>query len=138
MSSQTRRSSWSSRTWATLRSALSWMHWSRRRQARLELQQRRQEDRILLTLQGLLEAHRLHLLAEQRALLWEMALPLAEALHRLDQKQQAGQMQTQADVGNSLAVTEELLLEILQGLMPPVHQQLGLSTPPPSHPSWAS
>ena len=89
-------------------------------------------------LQGLLEAHRLHLQQEQRALLWEMALPLAEALRRLDQRQQAGQMQTQADVGNSLAVTEELLLEILQGQMPPVYQQLGLSTPPPSHPSWAS
>ena len=134
MSSQTRRSSWSSRTWATLLSALSWMHWSRRRRERQALLQRQQEDRLLLMLQGLLEAHRLHQQQEQRALLWEMALPLAEALRRLDQRILVSQMQ-QVELDSQ---QKELLLEILQGQMPPVYQQLGLSTPPPSHPSWAS
>jgi hypothetical protein len=117
-----------------LLSALSWMHWSRRRQARLALQQRQQEDRLLLMLQGLLEAHRLHLQQEQRALLWEMALPLAEALQRLDQRILVSQRQ-QVELGS---LQEELLLEILQGQMTPVYQQLGMSTPPPSHPSWVS
>jgi hypothetical protein len=85
-------------------------------------------------LQGLLEAHLLHLRKEQRALLWEMALPLAEAMKRLDQRQQVSQMQ---QVEQQQEV-RELLLEVLQGQMPPASQQLGLSTPPPSHPSWVS
>ena len=85
-------------------------------------------------LQGLLEAHRLHLQQEQRTLLWEMALPLAEALRRLDQRILVSQMQ-QVELDSQ---QKELLLEVLQGQMIPVSQQLGLSTPPPSHPNWVS
>ena len=124
MSSQMRRSSWSSRIRETWRSALSWMHWSRRRQERREQEREILLARVEATLRVLLEHQARTLMLQQRELLWEMALPMAEALTRMDKRNREVQMQQ--------GLEQELLLEILQGQMPPVSQQLGLSSPPPS------
>lgn len=124
MSSLTRRSSSSSRIRETWRSVLSWMRWSQRRQVRRELQAATEERQ------------RLALQAQQRemfrSLLWEMALPLMDALTRLDKRILASQMQ---GVEYNLLL-QEMVMEVLQGQQPPVSQQLGsliqLSSPPNS------
>ena len=108
----------------TLRSVLSWMHWSRRRQERREQEREILLARVEATLRVLLEHQARTLMLQQRELLWEMALPMAEALTRMDKRNREVQMQQ--------GLEQELLLENLQGQMPPVSQQLGLSSPPPS------
>lgn len=60
------------------------------------------------------------LLAEQRRQLWEMALPLADSLTRLDKRQLAAQMQ---GVEYSLLL-QEMLLEVLSSLQPTAEEQL--------------
>ena len=130
MSSQTSGSSWSFRIRETWRSVLSWMHWSQRRQARLEL------ERELLLLQQRVMV---------RQLLWEMALPLAEALGRLDYHQQLTRKRVQVMQQQQVEMRnrqEELLLEILQAQQLSAEQQMfpliGLPTQPHSPPSSAS
>lgn len=115
----------SSRIRAMLHSVLSWMHWSQRRQERRAELLYQQEARMRLFLWETLLPQ---LLAEQRRQLWELALPLMDALTRLDQRILVSQMQ-QVELDSQ---QREILLEILQGQMPPVSQQLGLSSPPPS------
>lgn len=68
------------------------------------------------------------LLAEQRRQLWELGLPLADSLTRLDKRMLGSQMQ---GVEYNLLL-QEMVMEVLQAQMPPVSQQLGLSSPPPS------
>jgi hypothetical protein len=108
-----------------LRSVLSWMHWSRRRQERRAELMYQQEARLRLFLWETLLPQ---LLAEHRQQLWELALPLMDSLKRLDQRTLVSQMQ-QVEQQQEI---RELLLEVLQAQMPPVSQQLGLSTLPPS------
>lgn len=60
------------------------------------------------------------LLAEQRRQLWEMALPLADSLTRLDKRQLAAQMQ---GVEYSLLL-QEMVMEVLSAQVPPVEAQL--------------
>jgi hypothetical protein len=91
------------------------MHWSRRR----ELLRLQREEILLARLQVTMQV-----LVRQQ--LWEMALPLAEALRRLDQRTLVSQMQ-QVDLHQQ---QQELLLDLLQATVPPVSQQLGLSNPP--------
>lgn len=114
------------RIMAIWHSVLSWMPWRRRRAARaalrLEMQEAR-EERLLLRLE-----------AQQRALLLEALQPVAEAMRRLDQRILVSQMQ-QVELHQEV---RDLLLEVLQGQMPPVSQQLGLSTPPQLPPSLVS
>lgn len=110
-------SSWSSRTWATLRSALSWMRWSQRRRERQEELLYQQEARMRLFLWETLLPQ---LLAEQRRQLWEMALPLADSLTRLDKRQLAAQMQ---GVEYNLLL-QEMVMEVLSAQVPPVEAQL--------------
>lgn len=87
-----------------------------------------------------------------RPLLLEALTPVAQAMTRLEQRQQETQalvlrleQQHQAKVRLEqvqLLETRELLKEILQSLQPPpelvIAQQLGLPTPPPSSRSSAS
>lgn len=68
------------------------------------------------------------LLAEQRRQLWELGLPLADSLTRLDKRMLGSQLQ---GVEYNLLL-QEMVMEVLQAQMPPVSQQLGLSTQPPS------
>lgn len=105
----------SSRIREIWRSVLSWMHWSQRRQVRRVQQEEILLARLQVTMQVLV-----------RQQLWELGLPLADSLTRLDKRLLAHQLQ-QVQQQQELM---ELLLEILQGQMPPVSQQLGLSTPP--------
>jgi hypothetical protein len=74
------------------------------------------------------------LLAEHRRQLWELGLPLADSLTRLDKRQLAAQLQS---VEYNLLL-QEMVMEVLQAQMPPVSQQLGLSTQPPLSPSLGS
>ena len=113
----------SSRLRETWRSVLSWMHWSRRRQLRRDLER----EALLAQIQEMV----LFLLREQ---LWEMALPLADSLTRLDKRQLAAQLQQTEHQQEML----QLLLELLQSTVPPAYQQLGLSSPPQLPPSWVS
>jgi hypothetical protein len=80
----------------------------------------------------LLDRQQRLLLEQQRAQLWEMALPLADSLTRLDKRQLASQMQ---GVEHQQEL-RELLLEVLQEQRLPlrqvIFQELGQSSPPPS------
>jgi hypothetical protein len=105
-----------------LRSVLSWMHWSRRKQERQAELLYQQEARMRLFLWETLLPQ---LLAEHRRQLWELALPLMDSLKRLDQRMLVSQMQ-QVEQQTEI---RELLLEILQGQMPPVSQQIGQLLP---------
>jgi hypothetical protein len=60
------------------------------------------------------------LLAEQRRQLWEMALPLADSLTRLDKRQLAAQMQ---GVEYNLLL-QEMVMEVLGSLQPSAEAQL--------------
>jgi hypothetical protein len=71
------------------------------------------------------------LLAEQRRQLWEMALPLAEALHRQDSLAEERHrlllghllvLQDQTETRGLL--TQDLLLEVLGSLQPTAEEQL--------------
>lgn len=84
-----------------------------------------QEEILLARLQVTMQVLLRELLAEQRHQLWELGLPLADSLTRLDKRLLAHQLQ-QAETHQDQV---SLLLEILQGQMPPVSQQLGLSIP---------
>lgn len=130
MSSLTRRQRLRFRITATWRSVLSWMRWRQRRATRERLHQMHQ-DMMLALLRAQLEQ-------QFRRQLWEMAVPLAEALQRLDRRQELTRSRLQVMQSQQLEMRnhqEELLLEILQGQMPPAYQQLGLSTPPQLPPS---
>jgi hypothetical protein len=113
----------SSRIRETWRSVLSWMRWRQRRATRLRLEQEEQQHQLLLLMEH-----------QQRALLLEALTPVAEAMKRLDQRILASQMQ-QVEHQQEL---RELLMEVLQSQVPPISQQLGLSTPPQLPPSWVS
>lgn len=126
-------SSWSFRIRAMLRSVLSWMRWSQRRQERLEQQEilraRRQQEQL----------------DQIRLLLWELAIPLAEALGRLDHHQQLTRKRVQVMQAQQLELRnqqEQMLLEILQGQQQSAEQQMypliGLPTRPHSPPSSES
>lgn len=126
---------WSSHIWAMLLSALSWMHWLRRRRLRIQL-----------------EAHRRQLQQEQwlrqelRTTLLEALTPLAEALHRLDNRQKQDtqahrQLVLQLQAENRHL--EELLMEVLNSQQPTAHQQLlrdlnGQRMLPSSYRGWVS
>jgi hypothetical protein len=110
------------------------MRWRQRRAVRLELEQARQE-RQQLQLEARLSLHRAMLLEQVRVLLreqlWEMALPLAEALHRQDSLAEERHrlllghllvLQDQTETRGLLA--QDLLLEVLGSLQPPASQQL--------------
>jgi hypothetical protein len=90
------------------------MRWRQRRR----LRKVQQEEILLARLQSTMQVL-------VRELLWELALPLADSLTRLDKRQLAHQMQ-QVEQQRQ---TEELLLEILQGQQPSsveqIFQQLG-------------
>lgn len=96
---------WSSRLRAMWLSVLSWMRWSQRRT------QRRWEEEQRLLLQMRLQ---------QRMLLMEALTPMAEALQRLDNLQRQGSQQQY----EHLKYLEELLMEVLNSLQPPVSQQI--------------
>ena len=96
-----------------------------------------------------LERQRLQQLAEQRemfrTLLWELAVPLAEALQRLDHSQQLTRSRVQVMQQQQVEMRnqqEQLLLEILQGQQPSAQTQLSplLGLPPHqmSYPSSVS
>jgi hypothetical protein len=107
------------------------MRWRQRARLRQEELLYQQEARLR---QFLWEVLLPQLLAEQRALQWEMALPLADSLTRLDKRQLASQMQ-QVEHQQEL---REMLMEVLQGQVPPISQQLGLLSLPPSSPHSVS
>lgn len=97
-----------------------------------------ERELLLGLLQGQLE------LTLQRHL-WDLAIPLLEAVGRLDHHQQLTRSRVQL-LAEAQKETrnqqEELLLEILQGQQQSAQEQLfpliGLPTPPPSFPSSAS
>jgi hypothetical protein len=60
------------------------------------------------------------LLAEHRRQLWELAIPLADSLTRLDKRQLAAQMQ---GVEYNLLL-QEMVMEVLAGQQPTVEAQL--------------
>ena len=110
---------WSYRTWVMLLSVLSWMRWFR---TRLELNRRRQRE--------LQVQQELRLRQEMRMALLEALTPLAEALHRLDSRQQETHLRL-ANLGQQLLQVqaenrqlEELLTEVLQGQQPTADQQI--------------
>lgn len=115
MSSQTRRKQLRSRITAIWLSVLSWMHWRRRRAEKRELQERLQARRQQEQLEQI------------RLLLWDLAMPLAEALGRLDHHQQLTRSKVQV-MGQELkelrSRQEELLLEILQSTQLSAEQQM--------------
>ncbi|MGV0949425.1 MAG: hypothetical protein ACOYB3_02045 [Azonexus sp.] len=121
---------------------LSWMRWSQRRQERREL------EKELLLAQIRLELSQLHLrvldslAVQQRAQLWELAIPLAEAVGRLDHHQQLTRKRVQVMQAQQVEMRnqqEQLLLEILQATQLSAEQQMfpliGLPTQLPSLPS---
>lgn len=133
------------------RSLLSWMRWRRRARQREQERQAALLDRLeailLKQVQQQAQAERLHmelaelrwkLEASQRSLLLEALRPVAEAMHRQDSLRQ-DQFQVLQKLGANL---EELQLEVLNSLQPPVDQQLfpRLGQPPQrqSSPSLAS
>jgi hypothetical protein len=106
------------------------MHWSQRRRERQDQLTALQEQKRVREQEHLL----LLLRAQQRELLWELALPLVDSLTRLDKRLLAAQLQS---VEYNLLL-QEMVMEVLQAQMPPVSQQLGLSTQPPLSPSLGS
>ena len=124
----------SSRTTVTRRLALSWTRWRQSRREKRLARQRAKMERLL------------------RPLLLEALTPVAQAMSRLEQRQQEAltpvlrlEQQHQAKVRleqAQLAETRELLVEILQSLQPPaeqvIAQQVGLSAPPTWGPSSES
>lgn len=135
MSSLSRESAraWISRTWATLRLALSWTHWSQRRQARRE----RQLEPLLLRLLAqetlLAVDHQASLYQQQallqRSLLLEALQPVALAMQRQDSLA----LKQQEELLELLRLQQEILLEVLQGQQHPlrevIFQQLGQPIP---------
>ena len=118
-----------SRSMVILHSLLSWMHWPRRRReakARLramEEVQRRQELRQWVEL-SLLPAQRRQQEELLRELLWEMALPLAQALHRMEQQQALMLEGLGRESLRQHLETQELLKEVLNSLQPSAEQQI--------------
>lgn len=141
MSSQTRRNRLTSRITAIWHSWLSWMRWRQRRETHRRLEQ----EMLLVRLELLLDREQRLVLDRQRELLWELAIPMLEALGRLDHHQQLTRSRVQL-LGEAQKETrnqqETLLLEILQGQQPSAQTQLspliGLPTQPVSFPSSAS
>lgn len=97
--------SWISQAWATLLSALSWTHWRQKK----AMQRWEMEQRLLLQMR-----------LQHRMLLMEALTPMAEALQRLDNLQRQGSQQQY----EHLKYLEELLMEVLNSLQPPVSQQI--------------
>ena len=102
------------------------------------MRRQREQEALLARLQELM----LFLLREQ---LWEMAVPLAEALQRLDHQQQLTRsrvQEMQAQQVEMRSQQEQLLLEILQGQQPSALTQLspliGLPPHQTSYPSSGS
>jgi hypothetical protein len=96
------------------------MHWSRRRRERQEVLRIQREQELLARLQVMV-----------RELLWELALPLAEALHRQDSLAEERHrlllghllvLQDQTETRGLL--TQDLLLEVLGSLQPTAEEQL--------------
>lgn len=115
--------SWIYQRWEMLRSALSWTHWRQKKaQQRWEW-----EQRLLLQIR-----------LQQRMLLLEALTPMAEALQRLDNLQQQQWQKTHLH----LLTQEEMLQEVLNGLMPLAEQQIfpriGLPLPTTTSPSSVS
>jgi hypothetical protein len=134
VSSQKRRNRLTSRITETWRSWLSWMRWRQRREA-LRLQR---EEILLARLQATLQV----LLREQ---LWELGIPMAEALGRLDHHQQLTRKRVQVMQAQQVEMRnqqEELLLEVLKSLQPSAREQLhpliGQPMPPLYSPSSVS
>lgn len=123
MSSQTRRKQLRSRITAIWLSVLSWMHWRQRRETHRRLEQ----EMLLLRQEILLDRQQRLLLDKQREQLWELAIPLLEALGRLDHHQQLTRSKVQV-MGQELkelrSRQEELLLEILQSTQLSAEQQM--------------
>lgn len=97
--------SWIYRAWGMLLSALSWMRWRQRKAQR----QWEMEQRLLLELK-----------LQQRMLLMEALTPLAQALQRMDNLQQQQWQKSHLH----LMTQEEMLQEVLNGLMPLAEQQI--------------
>ena len=117
----------SSRITVTRRLALSWTRW---RQSRREKRERRQVEKLARTMGPVMQA-----------LLMEAMVPMAEALTRLDQRQQETYRQVRL-LQTYQPETKELLLEILQSLQPSaeqvIAQEIGLHPQPISFPSSGS
>ena len=134
MSSPTRRKQWRSRITEIWRSLLSWMRWRQRRKIRRIQQEEILLARLQVTLQVLV-----------KDLLWEMAVPLAEALQRLDHRQELTRSRLQVMQAQQVEMRnqqEQLLLEILQATQPSALTQLspliGLPPHQTSYPSSGS
>lgn len=116
MSSSPKRSSSRPRLRATRRLRASWTRWS-------ETRLRRRQEKAARLL---------------RPLLLEALVPVAQAMERLELRQQ----ETRHLVEQLQQEQTELLLEVLQALTPPAHReiarQIGLPPPLTSSPSSAS
>lgn len=100
-----------------LRSLLSWMHWRRRARERLT-----QQVALAVWMQvqlPLAEAFQDQKDSNRRLLL-EALTPLAQALQRLDSRQQ----ESNQDQVMLLAEHREMLVEVLQSLQPSVQEQI--------------
>lgn len=127
--SRTNERSLSSKAKAIWLSLVSWMHWRRRsREAKAQLRameaaQQRLELRqwVDLDLMPSLRRQQEELLKEQ---LWEMALPLAQALQRMEQQQELMLEGLGKENIRQHLELKELMLETLNSLQEPVEDQI--------------